>query len=134
MYWYGLAKYHADCYYEINGNRSELFMDIYSKLFKNKTFMKHKLDVREHYFKALNDYKDIVYKILNKDINYYTDTSYSHLFYTENNIFDVFKEMYPEYDEIIDRNKNDFRPIDDKMEQSRDIHVRGRFSESWRKT
>ena len=74
MYWYNLAKYHADCYYEINGNRSELFMDIYSKLFKNKTFMKHKLDVREHYFKALNDYKDIIYKILNKDINYYTDT------------------------------------------------------------
>ena len=95
--------------------------------------MKHKLDVREHYFKALNEYKDIGYKILNKDINYYTDTAYSHLFYTENNIFDVFKEMYPEYDEIIDRNKNDFRPIDDKMEWLRDIHVRGRFSESWRK-
>ena len=74
MYWYGLAKYHVDCYYEINGNRSELFMDIYSKLFKNKTFMKHKLDVREHY-RTLNDYKDIGYKILNKDINYYTDTS-----------------------------------------------------------
>jgi hypothetical protein len=44
----------------------------------------------------------------------------------------VFKEMYPEYDEIIDRNKKDFRPIDDKMEWLRDIHVRGRFSESWR--
>ena len=132
MYWYGLTKYHADCYYEINGNRSELFKDIYSKLFKNKTFMKHKLDVREHYFKALNEYKDIGYKILNRDINYYTDTAYSHLFYTENNIFDVFKEMYPEYDEIIDRNKKDFRPIDDKMEWLRDIHVRGRFSESWR--
>ena len=54
------------------------------------------------------------------------------MFYTENNIFDVFKEMYPEYDEIIDRNKKDFRPIDDKMEWLRDIHVRGRFSESWR--
>ncbi len=132
MYWYGLTKYHADCYYEINGNRSELLKDIYSKLFKNKTFMKHKLDVREHYFKALNEYKDIGYKILNRDINYYTDTAYSHLFYTENNIFDVFKEMYPEYDEIIDRNKKDFRPIDDKIEWLRDIHVRGRFSESWR--
>ena len=40
--------------------------------------------------------------------------------------------MYPEYDEIIERNKNDFRPIFDKQEWLRDIHVRGRFSESWR--
>ena len=40
-----LAKYHADCHYEINGNKSELFIHLYSKLFKNKTFMKHKLDI-----------------------------------------------------------------------------------------
>jgi len=123
----------ADCYYEINNNRSDLYKDIYQNLFKQKVFNNHKLDVRNHYFKALNEYNDIGYKILIDDINYYTDTAYSHLFYVENNIFDVLKDMYPEYDEIIDLNKKDFRPIENKKEWLKDIHIKGRFSESWKK-
>ena len=132
MYWYGLSKYLADCYYDINNNRSELYKNIYNNLFQQKVFSDHKLEVKEHYFKAINDYKDIGYKILIDDINYYTDTAYSHLFYVENNIFGTLKEMCPEYDEIIDQNRNDFRPIFDKKEWLRDIHVRGRFGESWK--
>jgi len=40
--------------------------------------------------------------------------------------------MYTKYEEIMNLNKKDFRPIKNKKECLKDIHIKGRFSESWK--
>jgi hypothetical protein len=88
--------------------------------------------VREHYFKAINDSAHIGYEIIPNTGFFFTDTAYSHMFYYKNCIFDYQKQWYPEYLDEILLNEQDFKPIDSLENWLKTIHVKGRFSESWK--
>ena len=133
MYWYGLATYMLDEYYNLHGNRSQLIADIYSKLFEIDEFKTLKQEMQNHYFKSIDRYEHIGYSIVNDTLSdYYTDTAFSHLSYINNSIYNVLKELYPDYGLIIDQNKLDMKPIDNLEDWLQDIHVRGRFTTAWK--
>ena len=133
MYWYGLATYMLDENYKMHSNRSELVENIYTRLFEINEFKKLKQEMKDHYFKSIDNYDHIGYTIVNDELSdYYTDTAYSHLYYIKNNIFDILVEMYPEYGYIGNENKKDMKSIDNLESWLQDIHVRGRFTTAWK--
>ena len=132
MYWYGLATYMLNENYTLHSNRSELIIDMYNKLFDIPKFKQLKSEMKDHYFKSIDKYDHIGYSIINNLTEYYTDTAYSHLYYVQNNIYDVLTEMYPEYGYITGQNKKDMKCIDNLEDWLQDIHVRGRFTRAWK--
>jgi radical SAM superfamily enzyme YgiQ (UPF0313 family) len=131
MYWYGLSSYVADYVHENNiMSRSEWFINLYTKLSNFDFFTKLKSEMRNHYFDSIKNNQHFGYEI---DKTYYTDTAYSHLQYVQNNIFEVLLSEFPIYTEILSRNKKDFKTIDNLNKWLVDIHIKGRFSKSWKK-
>lgn len=126
MYWYGLATYVAD----LENSRSEFLNDLYNKLHTKHFFINLKKEMKTHYFNSIKNNDHIGYKI---GKIWYTDTAYSHLNYIKNNIFDTIFEFYPKYDSVVKKNKNDMLEILDLDEWMNKIHVKGRFSKSWKK-
>ena len=86
--------------------------------------------MRTHYFNAIENNDHIGYFV---ETMYYTDTAYSHLTYVQNNIFDIIADLYPEYADTIIKNKNEFIHIDNLNAWMHKIHIKGRFSRSWKK-
>lgn len=133
MYWYGLATYMLDENYKMHSTRSKLIKNIYTKLFEISKFQKLKQEMKDHYFKSIEKYDHIGYRIINRELSdYYTDTAYSHLYYIKNNIFDVLVDIYPQYSDIINKNKKDIKSIDNLEDWLQDIHVRRRFTTAWK--
>ncbi len=131
MYWYGLSTYIADHLHKNKiMNRSDWFADLYKKLHTVDFFVKHKEYMREHYFNAIENNDHIGYFI---ESLHYTDTAYSHLTYVQNEIFDVIANLYPEHESVIFKNKEDFKMIEDLDQWMKAIHIKGRFSRSWKK-
>lgn len=130
MYWYGLSTYIAD---ELHNNivmtRSKWFTMLYEKLSTVDFFIAHKNYMREHYFKSIDHNDHIGYFV---ETMHYTDTAYSHLTYVKHNIFDVIAGLYPEYSNTIAKNKEEFYHIDDLKYWMDKIHIKGRFSRSWK--
>lgn len=130
MYWYGLVTYLADHLHSNGMSRSNLLTEIYNKLHNEQFFVDLKNEMRRHYFNSINNKDHIGYKIGSM---WYTDTAYAHLKYVENKIFCVIMSYYPEHKEIITKNMNDFIKIENLSEWMSRIHVKGRFSRSWKK-
>ena len=131
MYWYGLTTYLADHLYSNNiKSRSELHKDLYSQLQKEEMFIKLKQDMKAHYFDSIKNNGHFGYYIYDM---WYTDTAHAHLYYYQNNIFDILLKLYPEYNDIIVSNNNDFLEITDLNQWLLKIHIRGRFSKGWNK-
>jgi len=131
MYWYGLSTYIADQLHSDSiMTRSEWFIDLYNKLSTVEFFINHKNTMRTHYFNAIENNDHIGYFV---ETMYYTDTAYSHLTYVQNNIFDIIADLYPDYADTIIRNKNEFIHIDNLNAWMHKIHIKGRFSRSWKK-
>lgn len=128
MYWYGLSTYVADD--PAVKKRSQFFIELYEKLHSVGFFVELKETMRNHYLNAITNNDHIGYKIGNV---WYTDTAYAHLKYIENDIFRVIMNMYPEYSEIIEKNKNDMLEITELNKWLTTIHVKGRFEKSWKK-
>ena len=102
MYWYGLATYMLDENYKMHSNRSELVENIYTRLFEIDVFKKLKQEMKDYYFKSIDNYDFIGYTIVNDELSdYYTDTAYSLYLYIKNNIFDILVEMYPNTDTLL---------------------------------
>lgn len=130
MYWYGLSTYIADHLHKTNSmSRSKWFAQLYERMHTVDFFTKHKETMRQHYFNAIENCDHIGFFV---ETLYYTDTAYSHLTYVQNNIFDVMSNLYPEHKEIILKNKSEFKMIDNLDKWMKAIHIKGRFSRSWK--
>ncbi len=130
MYWYGLSTYVADYVYVNNiMQRSEWFVDLYNKLLTLDFFVEFKRNMKLHYFNAIENNDHIGYFV---ETLYYTDTAYAHLTYVQNNMFDVIARMYPEYSDVVIKNKSEFKTIDNLDKWMKAIHIKGRFNRSWK--
>ena len=130
MYWYGLSTYVADYVYVNNiMQRSEWFVDLYNKLLTLDFFVEFKRNMKLHYCNAIENNDHIGYFV---ETLYYTDTAYAHLTYVQNNMFDVIARMYPEYSDVVIKNKSEFKTIDNLDKWMKAIHIKGRFNRSWK--